>query len=224
MKAFERLLLWIDPEPRPGPEAMAVDDWLLETAVEPVLRVYGWSGDWGSLGYFGLISEARAAFPGLPWVRRRTGGGLVDHRADWTYSVIAPGGSLLASLPGAESYRIVHQALADVLNAEGVCAVLSDGGAGTGSAACFENPVGHDLVGANGCKLAGAGQRRGRRGLLHQGSVALPCEARNSEVRGARLADALASEWCKVEWQPPSEWIREAVRERYGRDGWTLRR
>ena len=38
---FERLLLWLDPVKRPGPEAMAVDEWLLETAAQPILRVYG---------------------------------------------------------------------------------------------------------------------------------------------------------------------------------------
>ena len=36
---LDELMLWIDPVKRPGPEAMAVDEWLLETAAAPVLRV-----------------------------------------------------------------------------------------------------------------------------------------------------------------------------------------
>jgi hypothetical protein len=69
---FERLHLWIDPLERPGPEAMAVDEWLLENATLPVLRVYRWRGEWGSVGYFGKLAEARHSFPGISWVRRWT--------------------------------------------------------------------------------------------------------------------------------------------------------
>jgi lipoyl(octanoyl) transferase len=52
----------------------------------PVLRVYGWQGNWGSLGYFGKSPKRVAGFPEIDWVRRWTGGGTVDHRADWTYT------------------------------------------------------------------------------------------------------------------------------------------
>ena len=44
MAVFAKLRLWMDPVRRCGPEAMAVDEWLLETAEIPVLRVYGWAG------------------------------------------------------------------------------------------------------------------------------------------------------------------------------------
>ena len=52
---LERLLqqALIDPDARPGPENMAVDECLLEELGEvPVLRIYDWAGDWVSLGYF----------------------------------------------------------------------------------------------------------------------------------------------------------------------------
>ena len=161
-----------------------MDEWLLETAELPVLRVYGWLGGWGSVGYFGNLTEAQASFPGVEWVRRWTGGGTVDHRADWTYTVVAPAGGALVGLRGAESYRMLHAALAEVLVAEGIDARLSSGAEETGAALCFENPVSHDLVGAGDRKLAGAGQRRTNRGLLHQGSVALLVLADRS-ARGA---------------------------------------
>lgn len=221
---FERLALWMDPVNRPGPEAMAVDEWLLETADEPVLRIYGWHGAWGSVGYFGKLDEARASFPGVEWVRRWTGGGTVDHRADWTYTVVAPGRGTLAGLRGAESYRVIHSALAEALVEEGMEARLSTGDEETGAALCFENPVSHDLVGAANRKLAGAGQRRTRKGLLHQGSVAAPCDPAASPARAERLAARLAGEWKPRAFEPPAEIIREKILTRYTAPAWTLRR
>src|SRR6478672_8158419 len=102
MEIFQKLLLWMDPVKRTGPEAMAVDEWLLETAFLPVLRVYEWDGDWASVGYFGKIAEARSTVPEVSWVRRWTGGGLVDHRSDWTYSLALPNSEKLATERGAE--------------------------------------------------------------------------------------------------------------------------
>jgi lipoate-protein ligase A len=223
MPVFEQLHVWMDPVKRPGPEAMAVDEWLLEMMEVPVLRIYEWLGEWGSVGYFGKLTEAKAFFPGLEWVRRWTGGGTVDHRTDWTYTLAAPAGAGIAGLRGAESYRIIHEALARALNHEGVDARLSSATDSTGKALCFENPVGHDLIGSAGRKLAGAGQRRTRRGLLHQGSVAAPCDADVSEQRAERLADLLAKHWRKIELQAPGEWIEHRIRSRYGCDSWISR-
>lgn len=223
MAVFEKLQLWIDPVPRPGPEAMAVDEWLMGSADVPVLRVYRWLGEWGSVGYFGKLAAARAAFPGIQWVRRWTGGGTVDHRADWTYTVVAPANCEIAGLRGAESYRIIHVALAQALQAEGIDVRLSSGADQTGAALCFENPVGHDLVNAVGSKLAGAGQRRTRRGLLHQGSVAVPCDEEVSEKRAARLAGLLAASWRPIDLQPPLAWLGDSIRARYGGASWTER-
>jgi lipoyl(octanoyl) transferase len=221
---FRKLRLWIDAVPRSGPEAMAVDEWLLEMAETPVLRVYGWLGDWGSVGYFGEIAAARRSFPGLRWVRRWTGGGTVDHRADWTYTVTAPSGERLVEARGAESYRLLHSRLQSVLGAEEIDARLSTGAGETGDALCFENPVSHDIVGLDGKKLAGAGQRRTRRGLLHQGSVAGPCEVERSQIRATRLAACLAEEWEVYEYDPPAAAIAERVNCRYGMERWTERR
>lgn len=221
---FPRLRLWLDPLCRPGPEAMAVDEWLHETADEPLLRVYRWQGAWGSIGVFGRLAEAREALPGLHWVRRWTGGGVVDHRRDWTYSVIAPAGCALAAAGGAESYRLVHTALVAALADGGETAELSPGDATPVGDLCFRNPVRHDLVGGDGGKIAGAGQRRTRRGLLHQGSVALALDGNASAALALRLAGALAGEVEEVRIAVGTAEIRERVARRYGDPGWTERR
>jgi lipoate-protein ligase A len=224
MEGLQRLVLWMDAEPRPGPEAMAADEWLLATARVPVLRVYQWDGAWGSLGVFGKLAEAHAAFPELSWVRRWTGGGLVDHRSDWTYTLAIPQSEALARARGAESYRWVHLALAGALKSSGAEVELAGTDAKTGVAVCFENPVTHDLVGESGAKLAGAGQRRTRAGLLHQGSGGMPCAGRESLERAQHLAAGLSARWETGEFHPDPQIISNLVRARYGSLKWTEKR
>lgn len=201
-----------------------MDEWLLETAASPVLRIYRWLGEWATVGYFGKLTEAQGALPGIRWVRRWTGGGVVDHRNDWTYTVVAPSGEPLADRRGAESYLQIHEALVAALGVERSGVRLSLGDEQTGAALCFENPVSHDLVGGDGRKLAGAGQRRTRRGLLHQGSVAAACNDPVSQNRAATLASGMAAAWRFHDFQVPQAVIARMLRERYANPAWTWRR
>lgn len=218
--------LWIDPKARTGPESMAVDEWLLGLG-RPILRIYRWQGEWGSLGYFDSLSAAQSSFPDIDqWVRRWTGGGTVDHRSDWPYTLVIPSMGEDQRLGGAQSYRTIHQALVNALEAEGVDARLSGGNEQTGAATCFDNPVTHDLVDCAGRKLAGAGQKRTKSGLLHQGSVALPASSQeDSSARASRLAEALSQgNWTEASLEAPAELIDAAVHQRYGQEAWTQRK
>jgi lipoate-protein ligase A len=219
---FARMRVWEDNLPRGGPEAMAIDEWLLESCEVPTLRVYRWSGEWGSLGYFSKLASARSTFPDLQWVRRCTGGGVVDHRNDWTYTIIDPAEGPLAKARGDESYRLIHQALAAALGECSIVCRLSTGEEANDASACFKNPVRRDLVSADGEKIAGAGQRRTQRGLLHQGSLTLTPRPDSSLVRyfAAQLADQIEF----VRLDPPKAWIESKVAAMYGTDAWTQRR
>jgi lipoate-protein ligase A len=221
---LSRLQFWFDESSRSGPSNMAVDEWLLETAALPVLRVYRWAGDWGSLGYFGGLAAARATFPGVEWVRRWTGGGLVDHRDDWTYTLAVPKDEALAHRRGAESYRAIHSALVRVLRASDAGVRLSSGVEQTGAQACFANPVEHDVIDDTGRKLAGAGQRRTRCGLLHQGSVAGRLARDGSLARARALAAALASRVEEAGFSPDEEDLARREAARYADPRWTERR
>ena len=223
MSGMREIGWWMDPVPRAGPEAMAVDEWLLKHAEIPLLRVYPWAGDWASVGYFGEIQAARASISGVNWVRRWTGGGAVDHRADWTYSVIFPHTEPLARARGALSYGVIHEALGLALAAEGLATCLSGGEAANGDALCFSNPVGHDLIGDGGAKIAGAGQRRTKSGLLHQGSVAAGCADSVSRLRAQRLADGLASSSRELDFDIPDATLAPLI-ARYSCAVWTERR
>jgi len=167
---FPLLLLLEDQEPREASLQMAVDRVLLESAALPILRIYGWAQPCVTIGYFESMAEAQIRHPALPIVRRWTGGGTVLHGHDAPYSLIVPRTEPFASVRPGESYRLIHGALANALRENLPEVTTASETAPKRSSACFENPVADDLM-AEGCKIAGAGQRRSRAGLLHQGSL-----------------------------------------------------
>ena len=195
---------------------MAVDEWLAETCREPVLRSYRWVPGWGSFGYF--VKAAELPEWGLRWVRRWTGGGIVDHRADWTYTLFVPNGFGLAEAKGGESYRVIHRALAAALRQGGIGARLSGTMPAAAGGECFLQPVEFDVLSEEGRKIAGAGQRRSLRGLLHQGSVA------TTVPLAGELAAILAEKVMASDLEPDSSWIGAKLASRYANAGWSMRR
>lgn len=187
--------LLVDSQPRSAAMNMALDEVLLREARRPLLRVYGWVRPAVSYGYFEPWEPVAVAHPGRERVRRWTGGGVVLHGEDWTYSFIIPRCDGLAAARPPEIYGWVHRALARVLREwdeadYGEEVTVTTETAEKASQACFENPVAHDVM-IGGRKIAGAAQRRSRFGLLHQGSlqgVSVP------EDLAGRLAYALGRE------------------------------
>ena len=222
MSEIATIGFWRDEVVRSGPENMAVDSWLLEREEEPLLRVYDWQGDWGSLGYFGAVAEARATMSGVSLVRRVTGGGLVDHRHDRTYTLVLPRGCGLAGRKGDESYRVIHSALAEVLRKAGAEVSLVQEDSLVESPACFERPVAWDLIDGRGGKVAGAGQRRSRKGLLHQGSVMLG-EGVDGDALFGSLAGRFAKEVKNIRREPSEEDVAALV-DQFSSPSWTERR
>lgn len=179
---FGVLDIWLDDKPRTGAMNMAIDQLLMEQVTDvPRLRVYGWSEATVSFGYFMSLDSAKAEFSdeGLHYVRRWTGGGIVDHRSDVTYTLVIPRAHPLALARGSESYQLIHELLSAALVSlgENVSFLNELESQGDGGCACFTNPVEYDLLGESGKKVAGAGQKRTRQGLLHQGSVSLDVKA-----------------------------------------------
>jgi lipoate-protein ligase A len=165
-----------DP-PADGPANMARDVELLENLTdEPLLRIYHWSGNWASYGYFQSEPEAAAHFPpneSLSFVKRPTGGGIVDHRHDLTYTLFLPKSHPLAKVTRAHCYLRIHEIIQQALAAQDIPSELVNYEKGS-SKACFAHPVPGDLIDSSGQKLAGAAQRRTRHGLIHQGSLLVP--------------------------------------------------
>lgn len=170
MPLFDLLTVFADPTPRGGPEQMALDEALLETSVRPVLRIYCWDGPAVSFGYTQSHAEVTRAFPGVPLVRRWTGGGIVEHGEDWTFSLVVPAGDPFSAVRPAESYRRIHAVIAAALGREMFLKRETPAGHAL-AGACFVQPVRDDVLAIDGRKVCGGAQRRARKGFLHQGSV-----------------------------------------------------
>ena len=150
MERLSQLDVFHDDTLRTGPQNMAVDQLLLQNCAEQVLiRFYGWSRPEVSFGYFDTLESAQAKFDdeALHFVRRWTGGGVVDHRKDFTYTIVIPKGHAWASLRGAESYRMIHAAVVEMLKSCGVDAELIAEDSQNTSVACFDRPVTHVCAG-----------------------------------------------------------------------------
>lgn len=151
---------------------MAVDEALLETATLPTLRFYNWLGPALSFGYFGKFAAVADQQADREIVRRWTGGGIVLHGDDLTYSVIIPESHPTFARSSRQIYSELHEAIQRTLRVNGIEAALVVSATPKMSDDCFANPVPADVISA-GRKIAGAAQRRTRAGLLHQGSIQL---------------------------------------------------
>lgn len=170
-----------------GPESaaynMAADEALLDRVSElgkPLLRFYSWSEPAATFGYFQKYAEVAALTELRPLVRRPTGGGLVPHDADWTYSLVFPPQHPWYELKAVESYERIHswvQRAFQQLKVEAELAAVSNL---EGPGQCFLGAEKHDVL-WNQRKIAGGAQRRNRKGLLFQGSIQPPPEANRKQ-------------------------------------------
>jgi lipoate-protein ligase A len=170
---------------------MALDEALLEAMPRlgrPVLRFYDWTEPAATFGYFQKYADVERATLLRPLIRRPTGGGIVPHDADWTYSFAFPPGHEWHSLKAEESYRRVHEwiqsafAKLDVVTELAPCSQKSairnsdktrardESQCPQSAISCFVGYEKFDVL-WHGKKIAGAAQRRNKLGLLIQGSV-----------------------------------------------------
>ncbi len=155
---------------------MALDEALLEAMPrlgKPVLRFYGWTEPAASFGYFQKFSEVESATLLRPLVRRPTGGGIVPHDADWTYSLAFPAGNEWYSFRAEESYRRAHEWIQAAFARLNIPTELAACCRKAAPGQCFAGHEKSDVV-WHGKKIAGAAQRRTKAGLLIQGSVQPP--------------------------------------------------
>lgn len=235
-------------ETNPGSLAMALDEVLLEGAIlgEASLRFYQWREPTVSLGYFQPYAAA-AGLAGLPLVRRPTGGDLLVHHHELTYTLALPEKLLLV---GAEELACqVHRLIGGMLGKLGasVACQPSKGrlfapGAPEG-VLCFLHPAAGDVL-VGGYKVVGSAQRRRRGALLQHGSILLAASSHAPWLPGIRdlslarpdaisLASLISDDllvdlgltgipgaWTLEELR----WARELELNRYQDANWTLRR
>lgn len=199
---------------------MALDEALLREITKPVLRIYEWDRQALSIGYF---QSHRIVPSDREFIRRYTGGGLVDHAADFTYTVVLPRGNSVLELSTSESYRQIHEAVVKTLVHIGLDAVLAPCCDPEEKDSCFQRAVKYDVV-LGTVKVAGAAQRRTREGMLQQGSVLLEEESLRGRFRENFLR--FFQEVFNVVLEPSEFTEKELLRaqalvlSRYGTEEW----
>jgi len=236
-------------------ENMALDFLLLQRYPEPSaprFRHYEWRKPAFTFGYSQKIGFVRALLPlggSFDLCRRPTGGGLVDHRNDWTYALVLPRGHVLYDERAAHSYRIVHECLAAALAALGEPAEVKrecapDETCGSelardkspesrasslpqpGEGVCFQRAELYDVVDSRtGAKIAGAAQKRNKHGLLFQGSIekgsVAPLDWDDFQARfSAGLAQAIGAGLQETPWPDLNEDEVSGLIEQYSASEW----
>ena len=230
---FAALNVYHDAAAHSAAMNMAIDETLLEYATVPSIRFYRWHSPALSFGYFGKFAHVACYASERDLVRRWTGGGIVFHGDDLTYSIVIPANDNAFSESSMSIYEKVHRVLCDAVGANGKRAVVAGGGNPGGAADtiriafsaggynCFANPVRADVI-MDGRKIAGAAQRRTRRGLLQQGSIqGIDLENGLSE----RFAVELSNN-CQPQSLPKAVRCRarEIAAQKYGAEAWLRKR
>lgn len=165
---------------------MAIDEALLRSfdpaASFPVLRLYGWDPAALSLGRFQQAAEVldmeRCRTDGVSVVRRVTGGGVIYHADELTYSIVCTPEQIPAAASVKDSFRVLTGFLLAFywrlgLDAAYAVDVLPSGtGLGERTAFCFAGKETFDIL-VNGRKIGGNAQRRTRGVIFQHGSIPL---------------------------------------------------
>jgi lipoyl(octanoyl) transferase len=234
-KLFTELEISREAGARSAAMNMAIDEALLEYATIPLIRFYRWQSPALSFGYFGRFTDVASYQRQRDLVRRWTGGGIVFHGEDLTYSLVIPTSDTAFAESSISIYEKIHRALCDALSQTGQRAVVAGvvgpdpssstvatrTGISDAGYSCFANPVRADVM-IDGRKIAGAAQRRTRHGLLQQGSIqGIHLESDFAQ----RFAQKLSTD--RSERKVDEEILnraRELAEQKYGAETWLRKR
>jgi lipoate-protein ligase A len=187
--------LIIERSPLPGSLNMAIDEYLflsLAKIPQTCVRFYQWERPTISLGYSQPLGKTVdldfCRRNGIDVVRRITGGKLVLHWNEITYSIASSDAEAFSpTLAG--SYRLISEALMKGLERMGLKARLAGPPPSSYSrrnAICFSHPA-RDEIEVGGKKLIGSAQKRVGTRFLQHGSI--PLSKEEGLLREAALAD-----------------------------------
>lgn len=186
-------------------ENMRFDAELLEKALdfsEPVLHFYEWKSPSATYGYFAnpasllFLEQAES----LDLAKRPTGGGVIFHIWDFAFSILVPSRSPLYSINTLDNYALINTMVLSSIESfleksTSLHLVPQDGLALSGDCKhfCMAKPTQYDVMWRNK-KIAGAAQRKTKKGFLHQGSICLQLPDRNylnRVIRSQEVIDAM---------------------------------
>ncbi len=195
--------LIIETQPLDVYEQMAADEALCEALpARHILRFYNWKGPGVTFGYsqrLKAVQEAvKAAGSSITDITRRpTGGGIVFHETDLTFSFIfhSPG----AYFEPGKTYDRLHRAINaeyarlgisfDLLNEKTKDYAVNDPVMN-----CFAKPVNMDIL-YNGKKVLGGALRKLGDYMLYQASFQAPDARANSALHKNAIIKALGGEF-----------------------------
>jgi len=183
---------FIDTGPLTAGENMAIDEALLDCFVagesSPALRTYGWSPPAFSYGRFQkpeeIIDLDRCCADGIQVVRRITGGGVIYHANELTYSLVCPSDFLAASSGVKAAFFRLTAFLTGFYRNLGLPACHAvehypdSKRLGERTPLCFAGVESCDIV-INGRKIGGNAQRRLKKVIFQHGSIPLQQMAEN---------------------------------------------
>ena len=171
-------------------ENMEKDSLLLgELGTDPILHLYDWQSKSGTYGYF-INPEKHLKKSSVSFARRPTGGGIVFHIWDYAFSFLLPSSHPHFSDVPLENYQFVNQVVLDVMeemfDLKNRTELIPESFPILGEDHqnfCMARPTKYDVV-YQGTKIAGAAQRKTKKGYLHQGTISLchPNESLLKEV------------------------------------------
>lgn len=172
----------VDEVPLKGSLNMAIDDYLFRSLDEDIpqtyLRFYQWEKPTVSLGYSQKIQKVvdidYCRQNGIDIVRRITGGKMVLHHREVTYSLCSSDSKTFTStLSG--SYKSISQALIRGLEKMGLAPYLADfppSSYARGNFPCFSYPA-RDEIEVGEKKIVGSAQKRVGSRFIQHGSIPL---------------------------------------------------
>ncbi len=165
---------------------MAIDEALFRCfdpgSSRPILRLYGWQPAALSLGRFQKASVdldlQRCKADELTVVRRITGGGVIYHADELTYSLVCAPQQIPAARSVKESFRLLTSFLLEFYCALELKAAYAidlfphSSRLGARTPLCFAGQESYDIL-VNNRKIGGNAQRRSRQVIFQHGSIPL---------------------------------------------------
>ncbi len=192
----------IDTGPQEPFTNMAFDEAILRGyelhSSPPTLRIYGWKPSGISLGYSQdpeeVLDIEACLNESMPFVRRITGGGIILHGDELTYSLVCSKEDLRLPARVVSSYKIICSFLISFYKALGIEAEFASDSSSDEthpqrpSALCFAAKEKYDIV-INGKKIGGSAQKRSKDIIFQHGSIPLSIDMRRASSLLCKKAD-----------------------------------
>lgn len=173
---------FLDSGHLPPATNMAIDEALIEIYArehQPVFRIYGWQPPGFSIGCSqkaaDVLDVCACRRDGIPIVKRATGGGIIYHCREVTYSVVCSEVDIGSPITVKKGYKTICSFLLESYRRYGLkpsFAIDCNAGNKIRSTFCFSSFEDYDIL-IDGRKIGGNAQKWRRKIILQHGSIPL---------------------------------------------------